>query len=196
MNQPRKFIAIRHAETDLAGTFCGQSDPEVNARGRAQIETLVSNLRGYPIDTLYTSSLRRALNTADALAKSFKLNQVVRPDLQEIAFGDWEGLTWNEIAQKDGVFAQRWLDNYPSLCVPNGERFDAFKKRVMNEIFDLVTLSKDQMFAVVTHAGVMRVLLTTLEGMSENEAWKRSSAYCSFVELSILNLKRPVGVER
>ena len=62
------LLFIRHAETDMTGTFCGQSDPTVNAAGHRQIQKLAEPLRTEPIVTVFTSDLQRSVTTARALA--------------------------------------------------------------------------------------------------------------------------------
>ena len=59
-------LFIRHAETDMAGTFCGHSNPPINARGRQQIQTLMDALKGEEINCIFTSDLERAPATAAA----------------------------------------------------------------------------------------------------------------------------------
>jgi alpha-ribazole phosphatase len=171
------ILFIRHAETDLAGTFCGHSDPELNARGRAQLEGLVTSLRREKIDVVYSSDLRRATTTARAIAASFAVKCHIRPALREICFGQWEGLTWNEIEQRDLSCAQRWLAEYPDLPAPGGETFRNFERRVFDEIESLVEMAAGCAFAVVTHAGVLRIVLRRLCGYSEEDAWKLTRSY-------------------
>ena len=63
-----RVLFIRHAETEMAGRFCGHSDPELNAQGRMQLTSLAHQLSAEPIDTVYSSDLRRASATAQAIA--------------------------------------------------------------------------------------------------------------------------------
>jgi broad specificity phosphatase PhoE len=172
------LLFIRHAETDMAGTFCGHSNPLVNERGHQQIDVLLKALRAEPIDAVYSSDLHRAVITAAALAESLGCPWDTTPALREISFGEWEGLTWPEIETKDAVYARDWSEAYPNLPAPGGESFDAFQSRVLNEVQNLLTL--DGYFAVVTHAGAMRVVLRQLCGFDEKEAWERTGLYCGF----------------
>lgn len=170
------LLFIRHAETDMAGTFCGHSNPPINARGHQQIHMLLKALNAEPIDAVYTSDLQRAVATADALAKAFACPSFTTSALREINFGEWEGLTWPEIEKKDATYARDWSDAYPDRPAPGGEFFDAFQTRILDEVQYLLTL--DGYFAVVTHAGVMRVVLRALCGLDEREAWERTRLYC------------------
>ena len=178
-----EILFIRHAETDMAGTFCGHSDPELNARGYVQLEELIDKLRTEDIGTVYTSDLRRARVTASAVAKAFGVDCHVRPTLREINFGQWEGLTWEQIEQQNKADAQRWVAEYPRLPAPGGENTGDFDRRVFDEIevISMEAQSKDRSFAVITHAGVLRTVLRVLHGCSEEEAWNQTRSYCSIV---------------
>lgn len=172
------LLFIRHPETDMAGTFCGQADPPVNAAGYRQVGTLIENLRIEPITAIVTSDLQRAFTAARIMGESFAVPYRARRDLREIGFGDWEGLTWNQIEALDLAFAQRWLDQFPHLAPPRGESFHAFEARVVTEIRYLIEESKNGLIAVVTHAGVMRVVLEKLCAIDATEAVSMTRPYC------------------
>ncbi|WP_174240943.1 histidine phosphatase family protein [Granulicella sp. S190] len=182
-----EILFLRHAETDMAGTFCGHSDPEVNARGLEQIIELVDRFRGDNISTIYTSDLRRAHTTAEAIAKSCGIQCQIRPALREIYFGEWEGLTWVEIEQKDKAYARRWLEEYPRLPAPGGETFQDFERRVLSEVELLSAKVQGQRMAVVTHAGVLRTVLCSLNGCREEDAWRQSKPYCAIVRHAVVS---------
>ena len=172
------LLFIRHAETDLSGRFCGHSDPPVNKRGRRQIEALLKTLNTESIDAVYTSNLSRAFTTADAIGRSIGLSPITVPGLREIDFGEWEGLCWKEIESRDQSYARRWSEAYPSLPAPGGEEFDNFQSRVLSEIDHLLAQRTGKSAAVITHAGVMRVVLRSLCGLDEASTWERTKVYC------------------
>ncbi len=175
-----RALFIRHAETEMAGRFCGHSDPDLNAQGRMQLASLTNLLSAEPIDMVYSSDLRRASATAQAIAAVREIPQVVRPALREIDFGRWEGLRWEQIEQIDPEYAREWVARYPHLAAPSGENFQAFEARVLGEVTRLLDDSRGPI-AVVTHGGVLRVVLRHLCGRSDEEAWRQTQAYCSLV---------------
>jgi alpha-ribazole phosphatase/probable phosphoglycerate mutase len=191
----KHLILVRHAETDMAGRFCGHSDPEVNSRGRQQLAGIVDRLSEYPIQRIYTSDLRRAIQTAEAIAAHFGLGFEIRSGLREIHFGTWEGLSWNEIQERDPVAANCWAEQYPNLTAPGGEPFQQFRQRVSAEASFLNTVATEFPIAVVTHAGFIRVLLTSFYGVTEQEAWRLTKDYGSVVALDtnlVCNVMRQV----
>jgi alpha-ribazole phosphatase/probable phosphoglycerate mutase len=179
------LLLIRHAETDLAGRFCGHSDPELNERGRQQLEGLVNALSEHGIRRVYTSDLRRAQQTAEAIANHFGAGFHIRPALREIHFGLWEGLSWNEIEVRDPVRAKRWAEEYPNSTAPGGESFHQFESRVRKELAFLLAEATNFPIATVAHAGFIRVALTKCckVKVSQQEAWDRTKDYGSVVAL-------------
>jgi alpha-ribazole phosphatase/probable phosphoglycerate mutase len=172
------LLFIRHAETDMAGTFCGQSDPPVNDAGRRQICELVASLGKESIAAVYTSDLQRSVTTARAVAELFSVSCIVRPALREMHFGKWEGLTWEEIEKLDPTCATRWLEAFPHLTPPDAESFANFQQRVIAETRYLLSQNEHRLIAVVTHAGVMRVILRALCGVDEQTACTLTTPYC------------------
>jgi alpha-ribazole phosphatase len=178
-----ELLFIRHAETDMAGTFCGRSDPELNACGHLQLAELINKLRAETFGAVYASDLRRAHATGKAIAKAFGLDCHVRPALREIDFGQWEGLTWMEIEQQDEAYARRWIAEYPCLPAPAGESLRDFEQRVLDEVkfLSMEAETAGRGIAVVTHAGVLRAVLRTLHECSEDDAWEKTRSYCCIV---------------
>ena len=172
------LLFIRHAETDLAGRFCGHSDPPINERGYRQIEELLETLDTESIDAIYSSDLSRASATANAIGRTIGLTPIVVPTLREMNFGVWEGLSWDEIEARDQTYARRWSNSYPDIPAPGGETFAAFQSRVLTEVRRILALASRKSAVVVTHAGVMRVVLQLLCDLDEKSAWERTSAYC------------------
>ncbi len=180
-----RILFIRHAETDMAGTFCGHSDPPLNQRGRTQLAGLLHALTAEPVDAVYASDLLRARQTAEVIAHSRGVNYHLRPALREVYFGTWEGLTWEQIEHADSVYAQRWIDDYPDLPAPGGEHFHDFERRVLEEVQRLGGEAKDRCIAVVTHAGVVRTVLHRLCGSSLSQAWEQTMSYCAVVSYRV-----------
>jgi len=165
------LLFIRHAETDMAGRFCGQSDPPVNARGQQQIVELIESIKSEPIEAVYCSDLARAVTTAHAIADALSARFIKKNSLREISFGEWEG--------RDPAYAHRWIEAFPNLPAPGGEVFAEFQARVLTEVAGLMHLAKKTRIAVVTHAGVMRVVLQSLNHWTSEAAWNHTKDFCS-----------------
>jgi alpha-ribazole phosphatase/probable phosphoglycerate mutase len=175
-------VLVRHGETDLAGRFCGHSDPPLNDAGRRQIELAASMLRDIP-EVIYTSDLKRARESAGLLASYFTVPVDVRPGLREINFGAWEGLAWEEVEQRFPADASAWMELYPRGVIPSGESYDSFQKRVQQETAFLLAEAELRSIVAVTHGGFIQTALTVLYGISETAAHERCAQYASIVPL-------------
>jgi len=178
-----ELLLIRHAETELAGTFCGQLDPPLNPRGRQEAVELVKSLAAETIHAVYSSDLQRAFDVGTALAESKGLSCRSAPALREIYFGAWEGLDWKNIERRDPEIAAAWLARFPRLSAPGGESFHAFEQRVLAEI-TYICSQREASIAIVTHAGVIRLLLQRLARLNEEQTWERPLPFCSVLRLT------------
>ncbi len=164
------LILVRHAHTEMAGRFCGHSDPPLSAQGLAQLPDLDRRLSKVSPTHIFCSDLQRARQTAEPIAQRCHLQPSLLASLRELAFGSWEGLDWDQVMARDAVYAQRWLDLSPSLPAPGGESFEQFLNRIhraMNTIADQV---QDGCAVVVTHAGVIRTFLGDLAQLRHSPA--------------------------
>jgi alpha-ribazole phosphatase/probable phosphoglycerate mutase len=192
MSETTGLVFIRHAETALSGTFCGHTDPPLDARGQAQVSALIAQLASQRFDTVHTSDLRRATETAQALAAACEIPCITTAKLREIDFGRWEGLRWSQIEAQDPEYAQRWIAAFPALPAPDGEPFAAFERRVLDEVARLLRLAEEQRIAVVTHGGVMRVILQNVLCHTAQQAWDLTRPFCSFFALQAANAREEV----
>lgn len=176
-------ILLRHGATDMAGRFCGHSDPPLNDAGRAQIERAAS-LLATPPDVVFASDLLRAKESAHILAARFGVPVQISPGLREIDFGAWESLSWQEIEQRFPAESRKWLDRFPAGEIPAGERYDVFVDRVKRETDFLVAQAQAKALIAVTHAGFIRTVLTEIYGTASDEAFRLSGEYGAIIDLS------------
>ena len=127
-----RLYLIRHGETDSNKSFRfqGQTDIELNEKGLAQAELLAEHFKNIRLDAVYSSSLTRARQTAAPLAAVHGLEVQPVEDIKEIAFGEWEGLTYNQINDAGLGQIDEFFKN-PALChVPGGENFCRTRRAV------------------------------------------------------------------
>ena len=171
------ILLIRHAETDMAGRFCGHSDPALNEAGERQALRLAEEISRLGVARIYSSDLRRAAQTAAAVARRTGIAVSHRVGLREIDFGQWEGLDWRQIELRFPEEAGLWLREFPLRSAPGGESYSAFTDRVAMTIATLLRTTTRETAAVVTHRGVMSHVLTKFFGFPEQEAWARTASY-------------------
>lgn len=194
------IVLIRHAQTDLAGKFCGHSDPDLNAAGEEQLASLAAELAPLGIRRIYSSNLQRASKTAVAIGRRIGIEVEFRPGLREIHFGVWEGLSWEEIQSRYPKEAELWLNKFPAYSPPGGEPYADFVARVKAEFHLLLrettdlTKASNLTQAVVTHRGVMQYALTCFFGFSDAEAWRRTEQHgVAIVATQVQNYRDCLG---
>jgi alpha-ribazole phosphatase/probable phosphoglycerate mutase len=161
------LLLIRHAHSTMAGRFCGHSDPPLSDAGRVQLPQIVRRLERWPVARICTSDLKRAYDTASAVASSRSLPLLVRIGLREINFGEWEGRSWEEIEARDPAAAADWLAQYPFAAPPGGESFADYRSKVEKELMALLEASGQECSAVITHGGFIRTALAMILGIPE-----------------------------
>jgi alpha-ribazole phosphatase/probable phosphoglycerate mutase len=178
----RRVILVRHGATDYAGTFCGQTDPDLNAIGERQAEEVAVSLTASGIQAVYSSDLRRARQTAAKIAEHCDLPHYLLHGLREIAFGEWEGLTWAEIEARWPEDARLWTAQYPNRPAPRGESIHHFNARVLRTM-DCILAEADRSVCIVSHGGVIRLALTRVFGVNEERAWALTNGYAQRIEV-------------
>lgn len=161
------LIFIRHGETEWNKQFIyqGQTDIDLNETGYKQAQLLSKRLTERKIDRIYTSDLKRAFNTAAIIAESHNKELRKEKKLREISFGDWEGMNFKEIQEKEPETYKEWRKDPISISPPNGETFLDFQKRVISIIDKIKDLHAGERIAIVAHGGTIRVYLAHILGM-------------------------------
>ncbi len=140
----------------------GHTDVALHEDGRAQAEQLAKRLTtsAYPPDTIYSSDLSRARDTAETIARPMSLTVQTSEALRETCLGEWEGLTREEIeARGDAELLANYLHDSHRYRPPNSETLEAVWER-MNGVLDAIRRDhKSGTVAIVGHGGSLRALL-------------------------------------
>lgn len=160
-----RLLLVRHPMADGHGRFQGQRDVPLTAEGRRQLPGLLRKLSHYSIDAVYSSDLARTLTTAEVAARKLGIQCESRRGLREMAFGCWQGMSWEQIEKRYPRLAARWMKEFPRYRIPRAERFDEFVKRVTKELRAIVSANRGKCALVVTHAGVIRVAVARALGI-------------------------------
>lgn len=170
-----RILLVRHAVAEGNGRFHGHTDVPLAPEARQQLRVLVRKVSPYPIQAVYSSDLQRAHATAKAVARRFDTEAIVRSSLREIHFGCWEGLSWRQIARRFPRLSHAWLRRFPHQPIPGAESFHAFKKRVERELDEIVTANPGGCVAIVTHAGVARLIVARALGIPDRQIFRIAS---------------------
>jgi len=122
------LLLVRHGETALNSSerYWGHTDVKLGALGIKQAERLRELLAEENIDAIYSSNLERAWKTAEIIASRHKADIITCAELKEVNFGELEGLTFNEIAQRYPEVVKSWIEGKQGLKYPGGESLSEF----------------------------------------------------------------------
>jgi ribonuclease H / adenosylcobalamin/alpha-ribazole phosphatase len=165
---PTTTVLLRHGDTRLSPEhrFSGLRDVPLSADGTRQAQAAACRLAtGPPIDAVVSSPLKRAVGTAAIVARELALTAVIDDDLRETDFGEWEGLTLEEIQQRWPAAAAVWRGD-PEQAPPGGESFAATAHRVNRACDRLLRSHGGQTVLVVSHVTPIKILLCRALGVS------------------------------
>ena len=158
--EPVTTVLLRHGETALSGgrRFSGRGDIPLTGAGERQAAAAAERLAGRTIGAIVTSPLRRARQTADAVAKATGVAVEVEDGLMELDFGEWEGLTFAEARERWPGELTAWLED-PSVAPPGGESFDQAAARVGPALDRVVAAHPGQVVVVVSHVTPIKTVI-------------------------------------
>jgi broad specificity phosphatase PhoE len=157
--ETRVFL-IRHGVTDwhASGRVLGQRDIPLSADGLAQADGVARLLEGIPLAELIASPLARATQTAETIGRRFSLDVARDPRLIDFRLGRWTGMTYDEISANEEY--QRFLADPLSERIPDGESLAEIRARAVSAVEQALEDSPSgDAIAIVTHAGIIRVVL-------------------------------------
>jgi broad specificity phosphatase PhoE len=170
-----RLLIVPHAPTDwnAAGRYQGHSDTTLSELGRRQARVLARRLKLERIDAVYSSDLRRAVETVTAICEPRRLTWRCDARLRELHFGAWEGLTYAEV---QGHYAQAltaWEADPLLMAPPGGETLAQLAARVETFLAGLENVSDPDCTAlVVAHRGSLRALLCLALGLPPEVRWR------------------------
>lgn len=164
---------VRHGETEanVAGLYSGHAPTPLTERGMAQAQTLGTLLRNVPVDNVLCSELERARHTTQLILGDREVPVRNMPELNEMFFGDWEMRHHRDLAREDAENYAVWCNDWQNATPTNGEGFQAFSQRVERFIAQLADYKTCQNLLVVSHQGVLSVLIARLLSMPAAAMW-------------------------
>jgi broad specificity phosphatase PhoE len=159
----------RHGETEwnLDGKTQGSQNVELTAKGYIQAEQLGKYLKKTEIHALYCSDLKRAYETAKILSRFVHLECISTPLLREVCFGNWEGLTLEDINLLYPGELDLWYQDYTFCPQGGGESIQAVQQRIQNflKVIEEKYLYLNKNILIVAHALISKMLILELLGM-------------------------------
>lgn len=162
-----RIYLVRHGQTEWnkISKVQGRTDIELSETGVLQAKLLAKRLIREDIDIIYSSSLKRALRTAEIIAE-YKECSIERSDTyQEICLGPWEGMTINEIKERYTEHYRVYREDPANFSLPGAETFMDLSERTYNSIAEIVEKNSGRNILVVSHGTAIKAAIIRILGI-------------------------------
>ena len=158
---------VRHGESywNEQRRVSGFTDIDLTEKGKEQAKRLAIALKKEKVSAIYSSPLKRCVDTAQAIAQLCYLEVNIDPDLKELNAGELEGLPEEEISKRYGEFWQEWRRGSGSLHLPEGESLEELQIRAWRAIQRIAKRHPDEVVVVVSHLFTILVLISQVLGL-------------------------------
>ena len=167
-----EIILARHGETEwnVEEVYRGRIDINLDELGVKQAELLGEYLSNLELDAIYSSPLRRALDTANLIAQYQKAGVQVSNGLMDLDCGEWQGLPEREVKKLYQALHKEWHANPDRVKMPGGESLADVRDRAVGVIDDAISKYRGSV-VLVSHRVVNKVLICSLLGLSNAHFW-------------------------
>jgi probable phosphoglycerate mutase len=184
MDRPSVLTIVRHGQTaaNVDGVWHGSTDTPLTPLGRRQAARVADWLRRHHPESaaLYTSDLRRAHDTARAIAAALGLAARVERALREYDLGAWEGVSFRELWERHRLWERMRAD--PHHSPHGGESPLAVTTRLVDALRRIAAAHPGERVVVVTHGGALSMALGhLLDG--DYTRWDRVMGNCTVSDL-------------
>lgn len=168
-----KLILVRHALTvdNQKSRLSGHIDSSISEEGKEQIDKITNYLKDFDIDKIYTTTSSRTKDTVKKLSELKFIEIIEKESLKEISFGDFEGLTFDEIKDKYPKEFQDMIEKGYEYKYPNGESLIDSYNRVCIELDNIISNNDDRTILICSHGGTIRNIITYLISNSYKYHW-------------------------
>ena len=168
-----KLILVRHAlkVDNQKSRLSGHIDSYISEEGKEQIDKITNYLKDFDIDKIYTTTSSRTKDTVKKLSELKSIEIIEKESLKEISFGDFEGLTFDEIKDKYPKEFQDMIEKGYEYKYPNGESLIDSYNRVCIELDNIISNNDDRTILICSHGGTIRNIITYLISNSYKYHW-------------------------
>jgi probable phosphoglycerate mutase len=179
---PARVFVARHGEAEYETDLCTDDGGSLTALGRKQARELAELLQGERIARVWTSSLSRAVQTAEIVAARLGVDVVVREGLREYGVGAIAGTDADERAHVGAAF-DAWVEGDREATIGGGERVEDFVGRVTRVLEEVADEHRGEAVLVVSHGGAILAALPPLVGIAPARARGLTLPNCAAIEV-------------
>jgi len=183
-----RIILVRHGQTEWnrVERFRGRADVPLNETGLAQAKATGQRVASdaslseeWQLVAIYSSPLSRAVKTAEAIAQHFNLPVQVHPGIADIDYGQWQGLTPDEVKARWPEIHHAWYNAPHTARIPGGETLQDLRARGMAAVNELAARHAGQTFVMVGHTVINRIILLGVLGLGNDHFWRLKQDTCA-----------------
>jgi len=167
-----ELILARHGETvwNVEKIYRGRTDVNLDEVGIKQAELLGKYLSGWELEAIYSSPLRRAMDTANIIARYQKVGVHIAKGLIDFDYGEWQSLPEQEARRLYPTLHNEWHNNPHKVKMPGGESLEDVGRRAIEVVNDVLSKCKGNV-VLVSHRVVNKVLICSLLGLDNSYFW-------------------------
>ncbi len=166
---------IRHGETDfhVEKRALGKLDVPLNELGVKQAQMVAEYFGGMSLKAIYSSPLRRCVETARPLSLAQGLRISAVEGITEIDLGEWDGKPFRELYDEGGETFSQWIQKPASTRIPGGEMLSEVRERVLSAVLEILeSHSPEDDIAIFGHGGPLRIILCAALGLDLNHIFR------------------------
>ena len=183
-----KLILVRHGHVEGISPerFRGRAELPLTDAGRREAEATAKCIAAnwHPA-AIYTSPMGRCIETGAAIGKAVGVTPSVMLRLNDIDYGDWQGLTRDEAYARWPAEIDLWYAHPDWAAIPNGENLQQVLARAVSALRDIVRRHADDTVVLVAHDSVNRVLLLHALELPLSRYWRIKQSPCCINELDV-----------
>jgi broad specificity phosphatase PhoE len=167
-----KLILARHGETlwNAEKIYRGRRDIGLDQVGIKQAELLGKYLSNYGLEVIYSSPLKRALDTANIIARYQKIGVQIAEGLIDFDYGKWQSLPEQEVKRLYSTLFNEWHNSPHKVRMPGGESLEDVRSRAV-QVVNGVLSGRQENVLLVSHRVVLKVLICHLLGLDNSHFW-------------------------
>jgi broad specificity phosphatase PhoE len=174
-----ELILVRHGQTawNAERIFRGRADVPLDSAGVQQAELLGRYLTNWTLEAIYSSPLRRALDTATIIGRSQRMGIQIAEGLIDFDYGKWQSLPEQEVNRLYPDLLNEWHNNPHNVRTPGGESLQDVTRRAATLVDDVLSEHQGSL-VLVSHRVVLKVLICYLLGLDNSHFWNISQDVC------------------
>jgi len=174
-----ELILARHGETtwNVEKVFRGRADVDLDKVGLKQAELLGKYLSNWELEAIYSSPLKRALDTANTVARWQTVAVRIAEGLTDFNYGEWQLLPEQEVQKLYPALLNEWHSNPQKVKMPHGESLEDVTRRAVEVVNDILPRHRGNVL-FVSHRVVIKVLICHLLGLDNSHFWNIRQDVC------------------